>query len=121
MIGRRIVLVVLTSWLALPVLSLACAMSCLPPAQVAVAHCHESSMNDGMPDSGTAVRAGHHCTDHAPFTVTATTVHRYAASPPALPVIVTVAAAHRENGSAAGPLTPSANSPPDRPIIPLRL
>jgi len=122
-IGRRIVLFVLTSWLAWPVWSLACAISCVPPAQVAASHCHEPSMNDGMaPDSGTAIRVGHRCADHAPFTVTAATVHRYAAQAPAMPLIVTVGAANSDNRELAGLLTPaSAASPPDRPIIPLRL
>jgi len=117
------VLFVLASWLALPVLSLACAMSCVPPAQVAAAHCHESSMNDGRaPDSGTAIGVGHRCTDHAPFTVTATTVQRYAGQVPAMPVIVTVGATNSDTREPAGLLTPaSAASPPDRPIIPLRL
>jgi hypothetical protein len=122
-IGQRIVLIVLTSWLALPVLSLACAMSCLPPAHMAVSHCHESAMDDGAArDSGTAIRAGHQCTDHAPFAVTATTIIRYATSAPALPIIVTVAATDTDDRGLSGPSAPtSATSPPDRPIIPLRL
>jgi hypothetical protein len=103
-IGRRIVLFVLTSWLAWPVWSLACAISCVPPAQVAASHCHEPSMNDGMaPDSGAAIRVGHRCADHAPLTVTAATVHRYAAQAPAMPLIVTVGAANNDNRELAGP------------------
>jgi hypothetical protein len=120
-------LFVLTSWLALPVLSLACAMSCVPPPQVVAAHCHESTPGEKMTadmsaDGGTAIGVGHRCVDHAPFTVTATTVHRYAAPAPAMPVIVPVGATDNANGGPAGvSSSASATSPPDRPIIPLRL
>jgi len=120
-IGRQIVLIVLTAWLAMPAARLACAVSCAQPVESAPAssHCHEAT---ATPTGEASVQAGHACPDVGSLEDAALVKDRQAA-PVAIQLVEPRSGDGADNSVVVrGPLGPGPGSrPPDGLLVPLRL